>query len=74
MLVSTDNNKGMIVASATKDAVAVGFDCGAYVKKVASSVGGGGGGKPDMAQAGLKDVSRADEAVENAAAILKEML
>lgn len=74
LLVSTDNNKGMIVASATKDAVAVGFDCGAYVRKVASSVGGGGGGKPDMAQAGLKDVSRADEAVENAAAILKEML
>ncbi len=73
LLVSTDDNRGMIVASATKDAVADGFDCDAFIKKVASSVGGGGGGKPDMAQAGLKDISRADEAVQNAAAILKDM-
>jgi alanyl-tRNA synthetase len=74
LLVSTDENKGMIIASATKDVVAGGFDCGAFIKKVAASVGGGGGGKPDMAQAGLKDVSRADEAVQNAAAILKDLV
>lgn len=73
LLVSVKDERGIIIAAATKDAVDAGFNSGAFVKKVAQSVGSSGGGRADMAQAGLKDVSRAKEAVGNAKKILAEM-
>ena len=39
-----------------------------------SSIGSGGGGRPDMAQAGIKDISKADMALENAKGFIKERL
>jgi alanyl-tRNA synthetase len=44
------------------------------VREVAPVVGGGGGGKPDMAQAGGKDPSQIGAAVEKASQVLQEML
>jgi alanyl-tRNA synthetase len=41
---------------------------------VAPVVGGGGGGRPDLAQAGGKDPARIPEALEKAAAFLREKL
>jgi alanyl-tRNA synthetase len=44
------------------------------VSTVARVVGGGGGGKPTMAQAGGRDPSRLDEALKRVGSILAEML
>ena len=52
-----ENGKIGILAMAHKDAVAKGIHCGKIVKEVATICGGGGGGRPDMAQAGVKEVA-----------------
>ena len=59
---------------ATKDAIAKGAHAGNIVKAVAKVCGGGGGGRPDMAQAGGKDVSKLDEALESAWGVIEDML
>jgi len=51
---------------ATKDVVAKGIHAGNIIKEAAKVAGGGGGGRPDMAQAGGKDVSKIDEALKQA--------
>ncbi len=71
LLVSTSNGKGLILASATPKAVEAGFNCGKFIKEVAASIGSGGGGKPDMAQAGFKDISKADACISNAINMIK---
>ena len=73
-LLSVTGDKGMMIASASKDVVKDGFHCGNFIREVAKSVSSGGGGRPDMAQAGLKDITRAAEAVENAKNIVKDMI
>ncbi len=47
---------------------------GRIIKQVAQITGGGGGGRPDMAQAGGKDVKRLKQALNEAYAIVEEML
>jgi alanyl-tRNA synthetase len=47
----------LIVVKTTEAARAKGANAGSIVRAIASRVGGGGGGKPDLAQAGLKDAS-----------------
>ena len=47
---------------------------GNLIKGVAAIVGGGGGGRPNMAQAGGKNPEKADEAVKAAAGILEQQL
>ncbi|MBE6038219.1 MAG: alanine--tRNA ligase [Anaerofustis stercorihominis] len=74
MIISVKDEKGSIIAAATKDVVANGFNAGKFVKEVAVSVGSGGGGRADMAQAGLKDITLAGKAAENAKEIIKNML
>ncbi|NOW11152.1 alanyl-tRNA synthetase [Clostridium saccharobutylicum] len=54
LLMSENNGKVIICAMATKDAVAKGAHCGKLIKEVSAILGGGGGGRPDMAQAGGK--------------------
>ncbi len=55
-----------ILAMATKDATKAGIHCGNIVKEVAKITGGNGGGRPDMAQAGGKDVTKLQEALDAA--------
>jgi alanyl-tRNA synthetase len=59
-----------IVAAVTPDLVAKGFHAGNIVKKVAALVGGSGGGRPDLAQAGGKDAGKLDEAMRAVAGIV----
>ena len=56
--------KGLLLAAVTPDLVAKGLHAGRLVKEMAAVCGGGGGGKPEMAQAGAKDVSKIDEALK----------
>ncbi len=62
--------KALIAANLGPAAVAAGLSAGAIIKEVAPIVGGGGGGKPQMARAGGKDPSRLPEALDRARAIL----
>ena len=74
VLAAVMGEKVSILTMATKDAVAKGAHSGNIVKAVAKLCGGGGGGRPDMAQAGAKDVSKVDAALAEAPAIIEGML
>ncbi|MBA1336881.1 MAG: Alanyl-tRNA synthetase [Firmicutes bacterium] len=74
VLASEKDGRVSFVAMATKDAVAAGAHAGNLVKQVAGMAGGGGGGRPDMAQAGAKDPSRVEEAIASVIEILHKQL
>jgi alanyl-tRNA synthetase len=57
------SDKPSFIAAVTPDLVEQGLHAGSLVKAVAKEVGGGGGGKPTMAQAGGRDASRMAEAL-----------
>ena len=57
------NGKVVFVAASSKAAIAKGLKAGDIVKKAAQICGGNGGGRPDMAQAGGRDVAKIDEAI-----------
>ena len=63
-----------IVAAITPDLVERGADAAVLVKGIARVVDGGGGGRPTIAQAGGRDTSKLDEALQQAPHILKNML
>jgi alanyl-tRNA synthetase len=52
-----------LIAAVTPDLVARGVDAGQLIRAVAPVVGGGGGGRPTLAQAGGKDAARLSEAL-----------
>lgn len=66
VLGAVSGDKVNLVATVTKDLLASGLHAGNIVKEVAKITGGGGGGRPDMAQAGGKDAGKLDEALEKA--------
>jgi len=55
VLGSVKDNKVMLIAAATKELIKEGIHAGNIVKEISGRVGGGGGGRPDMAQAGGKN-------------------
>ena len=55
--------KPTIIATVTQDLTKRGLSAGELVKPIAQVIGGSGGGRPTMAQAGGKDPSRLDEAL-----------
>ena len=74
VLISNVNGKVNLVAMATKEAVASGIHCGKIIKEVAQVVGGGGGGRPDMAQAGGKLPEKINEAIEKSYSIIESLV
>ncbi|MFD1018856.1 alanine--tRNA ligase [Thalassobacillus hwangdonensis] len=64
LLATPNGDKVQLIAGVSKDLVEKGFHAGQLVKGAASRCGGGGGGRPDMAQAGGKDPSRIQEALD----------
>jgi len=56
-------DKPAFLAAVTPDLIARGYNAGEIVKQVAKVAGGGGGGKPGLAQAGGKDKDKLDEAL-----------
>jgi alanyl-tRNA synthetase len=74
VLASALDGKVSLVAMATDSAVKKGAHAGNLIKQIASLVGGGGGGRPNMAQAGGKDVSGVDSAIDKAKAVIESQL
>jgi len=65
---------GTFTGTFRPDLVERGLHAGQLVKAVAQVVGGGGGGKPTLAQAGGKDVSKVGEALQIVLGLVAEHL
>jgi alanyl-tRNA synthetase len=63
VLATVIESKPSIIATVTEDLTRRGLHAGKLIKEVAQVVGGGGGGRPTMAQAGGKDTTRLGEAL-----------
>ena len=74
VIVSTTNDKANVIVMADDDAISKGAHAGNMIKEIAKCVGGGGGGRPNMAQAGGKNPAGADMAIEKAKEILESQL
>jgi alanyl-tRNA synthetase len=72
--VPADDGKVMLLAGVTADLIKKGLKAGDIVKAIAPIVGGGGGGRPDMAQAGGKDAAKLPEALDKAKTLIAEKL
>jgi alanyl-tRNA synthetase len=66
VLASETDGKVSLMACATDDAVKKGAHAGNLIRTAAQIVGGGGGGRPNMAQAGGRDVTKIDDALKAA--------
>ena len=64
VLGSALDNKPTLIAAVSDDLVKKGWQAGDLIKKVAALVGGSGGGRPNLAQAGGKDASKLSEALD----------
>ncbi len=74
VLASARDGKVSLMAMATDEAVKRGAHAGNLIKASAGLVGGGGGGRPNMAQAGGKNPAGIPDALNKAAEVLKEQL
>ena len=74
VLCGENDGKYTFAVGCGKAVVAKGIKAGALVKAVAAVTGGNGGGKPDFAMAGAKDITKIDEALEQVTTIVKEMM
>lgn len=71
---TVNGGKINFIATATKDLVKRGFHAGNLIREVAQVAGGGGGGRPDMAQAGGKRPEKMADALEKAKDLIKDQL
>ena len=72
MLGTVSNSKVLLAAAVTQDLVKKGFHAGKLIGEVAKLTGGGGGGRPDMAQAGGKDPQKLPQALSQVLSLVKE--
>ena len=74
VLASEYQGKVNMIAAATKDMIGKGIHSGNLIREVAKVTGGGGGGRPDMAQAGGKDPLKISQALDKVEVILAHQL
>ena len=74
VIVSSVNDKVNLIAMATDDAMAKGAHAGNLIKGIAALVGGGGGGRPNMAQAGGKNSAGIPDAIAKVSEVLAEQV
>ena len=74
IIAGVNGAKATIVAVCGKNAIAKGVKAGDVVREVAKLAGGGGGGRPDSAMAGAKDLSKLDFAVSSTVSIVENIL
>ena len=74
VLAGVNGDKANFVAVCGKGAIAKGVKAGDLVKEVAKIANGGGGGRPDSAMAGAKDITKIDEALSKAEEIVNSLI
>ena len=74
VLATVARGRPQFLAMVTPDLVAQGLHAGALIKQVARVAGGGGGGRPEMAQAGGKDAGKVDDALAAVPGILEDLV
>ncbi|NBW95568.1 MAG: alanine--tRNA ligase [Planctomycetia bacterium] len=74
LLGSTEADKVTLVAGISRELEARGLSAGSWIKDPATIVGGRGGGKPDLAQAGGKLVDKLPEALSAARTLIEKLL
>lgn len=74
MLISDVDGKVNMVAMVTDEAQKKGAHAGNLIKGIAALVGGGGGGRPNMAQAGGKNPAGIDDAIAKAQEVLETQI
>lgn len=74
LLAAVTDGKINLVCVCGKEAVAKGANAGKIIKEVAKQLGGGGGGRPDSATAGGKDISKLGSVLKNVESLVAEML
>ena len=74
VLASVADGKVNLMATATDGAMKSGAHAGNLIKGIAALVGGGGGGRPNMAQAGGKNPAGVDDALAKAAEVLESQI
>ena len=74
VIASSANGKVNLVAMATEEAMAKGAHAGNLIKGIVALVGGGGGGRPNMAQAGGKNPAGIPDAIAKVEEVLKEQI
>ncbi len=74
VLLSNQDGRVNMIAMATEGAVKKGAHAGNLIKGIAALVGGGGGGRPNMAQAGGKNPAGIPDAIKEAEGVLKGQL
>ena len=74
VLISELEGKVSMVSMATDAAMKKGAHAGNLIKGIAAKVGGGGGGRPNMAQAGGKNPAGIEDAISQAEEVLKDQL
>lgn len=73
VLASDNGEKVALIAMANQGAMDKGAHAGNIIKEVAKITGGGGGGRPNMAQAGGRDRTKIDEALKIVTKIIEEL-
>jgi len=74
MLGSSDGTKVSFCSAVSDDLIARGLKAGDWIRETAKVAGGGGGGRPQMAQAGGKDPSKLVEALAKARSIAQDLV
>ena len=74
VLASENDGRASLMVTATEGAIKKGAHAGNLIKAVAGCIGGGGGGRPNMAQAGGKNPAGIPEALKKAAEVLEEQI
>nr|WP_317282179.1 alanine--tRNA ligase [uncultured Sellimonas sp.] len=74
VIASVSEGKVNLMATATEGAVKKGVHAGNLIKAIASLVGGGGGGRPNMAQAGGKNPAGVEDALKKAEEVIAEQI
>ena len=74
VLGTTQNERATIIVALSPTIVKRGLHAGNISKEVAKIIGGGGGGRPDMAQAGGQLVDKLDEALNSTAELLSKKI
>ena len=74
VIAGVNGDKANLVAVCGKNAIAKGVKAGDLVREIAKLAGGGGGGRPDSAMAGAKDLSKLDDAMSAVENTVKSLI